>query len=62
MTSHQVTRHEFAFAPSYRLPALVLGITPGTAWVEVDATHLRVRYGLWRLSTALTILGVTDSS
>jgi hypothetical protein len=22
--------------------------------VEVDATHLRVRYGLWRLSTALT--------
>ena len=48
------TRHEFAFAPAYRLPALVLGITPRTAWVEVDASHLRVHYGLWRLSTALT--------
>ena len=48
------TRHEFAFAPSYRVPALVFGILPATAWVEVDATHLRVRYGLWRLASALS--------
>jgi hypothetical protein len=54
MTALPATRHDFAFAPSYRLPALVLGITPRTAWVEVDDTQLRVRYGLWRLTTALT--------
>jgi len=53
-------RFAFAFAPSYRLPALAFGITPATTSVEVDATHLRVRYGLWRLSSALTnISGVS---
>jgi hypothetical protein len=41
----------FAFAPSYRLPALLLGITPRTAWVSVDEHELRVRYGLWSLRT-----------
>jgi hypothetical protein len=44
-------RHPFAFAPSYRLPALLLGITPRTAWVEVADGELRVRYGVWRLRT-----------
>ena len=41
----------FAFAPSYRLAALLFGITPGTAWVSVDEDELRVRYGLWSLRT-----------
>jgi hypothetical protein len=41
----------FAFAPAYRLPALLLGITPRTAWVSVDEHELRVRYGLWSLRT-----------
>lgn len=50
------SRHDFVFAPSYRLPALALGITPRTAWVEVDepdvaVPELRVRFGLWRLRT-----------
>lgn len=44
-------RHPFAFAPSYRLPALLLGITPRTAWVEVADGELRVRYGVWHLRT-----------
>jgi hypothetical protein len=41
----------FAFAPSYRLAALLFGITPRTAWVSVDERELRVRYGLWSLHT-----------
>ncbi|MEN8704579.1 MAG: hypothetical protein ABF306_00440 [Nocardioides marinisabuli] len=62
-----VTRHEFAFAPTYRLPALALGITPRTAWVELDdpeaaAQELRVRFGLWRLRTPVAnITGVQRS-
>ena len=46
-------RHPFAFAPSYRLPALLLGITPRTAWVEVGRAGLEVRYGAWRLRTGI---------
>ena len=49
----EVTRFDFEFAPAYRLPALAFGITPRTAWVEVDETELRVRYGPWRLRTPL---------
>ncbi len=51
------TRYDFAFATSYRLPALALGITPWTAWVEVDepgstpTPEVRVRFGAWRLRT-----------
>jgi len=55
-------RFPFAFAPSYRLPALALGITPRTAWVEVSATELRVRFGLWRLRAPLTDIASTEVS
>jgi hypothetical protein len=44
----------FRFDPAYRLPALALGITPRTAYVEVADGRLVVRFGLWRLDTALT--------
>lgn len=44
-------RHPFAFSPAYRLPALAVGVTPRTAWVEVTATELLVRYAVWRLRT-----------
>ncbi len=44
-------RYAFAFAPAYRVPALVLGITPATAWVDVTGSELAVRFGLWRLRT-----------
>ncbi|MGA8256648.1 MAG: hypothetical protein WB767_08750 [Nocardioides sp.] len=47
------TRYDFEFAPSYRLPGLVLGITGSTAWVEIGPDGLFVRFGLWRLRTSL---------
>lgn len=53
-------RHPFAFAPSYRLPALLLGITPRTAWVEVGSAGLEVRYGAWRLRTGLDNLASAE--
>ena len=48
-----MTRHDFAFARSYRLPALVFGVTGSTSWVEVGPDGLVVRFGLWRLRTPL---------
>lgn len=52
-------RFPFRFGTAYRIPALVLGITPGTAYVEVTDTDLSVRFGLWRLRTGLSnVVGV----
>ncbi len=53
MTTPGPTRYDFAFAPAYRLPALLLGITGSTAWVELGPRGLEVRFGLWRLRTPL---------
>jgi hypothetical protein len=54
-----VQRFEFAFARAYRVPARVFGVHAGTAWVEVDLTDFRARYGPWRVDTPLTnIVGV----
>lgn len=47
------SRFEFAFARSYRLPALAFGILPATAHVDVTDEQLRVRFGPWRLVTDL---------
>ncbi len=47
------TRHHFDFDPAYRVPALALGITGATAWVESGPDGLLVRFGLWRLRTPL---------
>ncbi|NHA66663.1 hypothetical protein [Phycicoccus flavus] len=59
MTPH---RFEFAFDTRYRLAALPLGITPGTAWVEVGDGRLRCRFGLWRLDTPLdNVTGTTTT-
>lgn len=49
-----MTRYDFAFAPAYRPPALLFGITPWTAWVDLDERHLAVRFGPWRLRTPVT--------
>jgi hypothetical protein len=48
------TRYHFDFAPAYRLPALVFGITPATAWVDLGPSEIRVRFGPWRLRAALS--------
>lgn len=44
----------FAFAPAYRAAALPFGITPRTTGVRVEDGELLVRFGPWRLRTALT--------
>jgi hypothetical protein len=44
-------RFDFNFASRYRAPLALLGVSPGTAWVHVDDTQLRVRFGPWRLRT-----------
>lgn len=46
-------RFPFRFATAYRVPALALGITPSTAYVDVSDTDLSVRFGLWRMRTGL---------
>ena len=52
-------RYAFRFATSYRVPALLLGVTPSTAYVDVDRSDLSVRFGPWRLRTPLSnIAGV----
>jgi hypothetical protein len=51
-------RHEFAFAPGYVAPALLFGITPRTAWVELSDDDVVVRFGPWRLRSPLS--NVTD--
>jgi len=48
-----VSVYSFAFDTAYRLPGLLFGVTPATAWVEVGAGELQVRYGPWRLRTPL---------
>lgn len=50
------TRYAFDFAAAYRGPALLFGITPRTAWVELDERTFSVRYGPWSLSTPVTNL------
>ena len=51
-----MTRYAFDFAAAYRGPALLFGITPRTAWVELDERTFAVRYGPWSLSTPVTNL------
>lgn len=51
--SASATRHDFAFARAYRLPALAFGITGSTSWVVVGPDGLVVRFGPWRLRTPI---------
>jgi hypothetical protein len=55
------TRFPFRFAPAYLAAALPFGVTPRTAWVQLD-DHLTVRFGPWHLRTSLSnITGVEQS-
>ena len=45
-------RFDFEFAPAHRVAALPFGVLPSTAWVQVDETRLRARFGFWTLDTA----------
>ena len=53
---------EFAFDGRYRLPALAFGITPATTEEVVTADELLVRFGPWRLRTALANIAGTEVS
>ena len=44
---------EFSFDLLHRVVALPLGVTPGTAAVEVEGGRLDARFGFWRVSTDL---------
>jgi hypothetical protein len=48
-----VQRFEFRFTRPYRLAARPFGITPQSAWVQIDGQHLLANYGPWRLVTTL---------
>jgi hypothetical protein len=55
-------RFPFRFAPAYRPPALLFGITPRTSWVQVGDGVLRVRFGPWSLTTPLSnVAGVEET-
>jgi hypothetical protein len=55
-------RFQFRFSTGHRLAALPFGVTPRTAWAELDQGELRVRFGPWRLRTHLAnIDGIEES-
>ncbi|MGC5028727.1 hypothetical protein [Micromonospora sp. DT229] len=45
-------RFGFRFDPLWRPLLALLGVRPSTAWVQVDAESLTVRFGPWRLRTS----------
>ena len=45
------TRFPFAFEPRVVPFSALFGVTPRTAWVELDDDDLTVRFGLWQLVT-----------
>src|SRR5918998_2521722 len=49
----------FRFATRYRLAGLPFGITPATAAVQVRDGELAIRFGPWRVRTALTNVAAT---
>jgi hypothetical protein len=55
-------RFEFAFAPSYRLAALVFGVTPRTTSVTLGPGGLHARFGAWRLRTPITNIASAETT
>ena len=53
-------RFPFRFAAAYRLPALAVGVTPITSYVDLGDTELLVRFGPWRLRTPLANVTGTE--
>lgn len=46
-------RFEFDHDRALLVPGLLAGVTPATAYIEIDDLDLRVRFGWWRLRTEL---------
>jgi hypothetical protein len=55
-------RFTFAFDQTYRVASLPFGITPATAWVDVEDERLSARFGLWRVTTDLANITGTQFS
>jgi hypothetical protein len=53
---------DFAFAASYRLAALVFGVTPATTAALLGPEGLRVRFGAWRLRTPLANIAGAETT
>ena len=49
-------RFAFDFDPRFRRLLAVIGVRPDTAWVMLDDTHLRARFGRFRVRTPVTNL------
>lgn len=47
-------RFEFAFDNKFRLPLLLLGVTPMTSHATITGDELIVRFGPWKLETPLS--------
>lgn len=60
MTAAQ--RYPFRFAPRYRRAARLFGVTPENAWVEIDETELRARFGRWRVTTPLENISSVEAT
>ena len=61
-TPADTVRFDFDWTPGYRRAALLFGITPRRAWVEVDDVQLTVRFGWWTLSSTLDNVVGTDAT
>jgi hypothetical protein len=59
-TPADTVRFDFDWSPGYRRAALLFGVTPRRAWVEVDDQQLTVRFGGWTLSSTLDNVTGTD--
>lgn len=59
MTGH---RHRFAFDRPYRQVGRLFGVTPRSAWVDVDGDRLVAKFGPWTLETDRRNIRATDLS
>ena len=57
-----MTRFAFAFSRPYRVAALPFGVTPSTAWAEIEGGDLRVRFGPWSLRTGMANVAEVSES
>ena len=55
-------RFPLAFAPAHRAVGLLFGVTPGTAWVEVNDGELRARFGPWYIVTPMANVAGTEAT
>ena len=60
MAGAGASRFEFAFDPLFRAAGLPFGVSPRTAWIEVDEGRLLARFGLWVVRTPLANVAGTE--